>query len=1154
MSASLNFRKPTMQHSPRWIILALFTVAFFNTMLPRSAWTSHGPAYKVIKCISFSPQDTSVVFAGAFGWGVFKSTDAGVNWTNMKVGITNGYVRSIHAITNSLVFCGTNDGVFKSTDGAATWSLVLATPFSVRGLTSDPSTGSIYAATFGSGLYKSTNQGSSWASILVRDPVVVDTLSHLWSVAVFGRDSLYVGGSILDIATGGALFRSLDGGSSWIQVQRNVGIRSSVHSIAISPNSPSLSLIIGTAAKGVYKSTNGGLNWTDINGAGTTTNPIPDEQVNAVGFSADYRYAGTDSLGGFYSRSLGDISVGWIAGSGLPGSSAIISSIAINDINNATVFVGTEGDGVYSSTNAGFNWVSRNNGMMGVATRVLKRNGDGRIFLGGDLGDGLWSSADLGTSWSKITSLSTSNAITAIATTTNSSLLYLGAYGSGVFKSTDAGTTWVLTDTVGMNDFVRTLGVNPMSNNILYVGTDNGVFTTTNGGTNWQQVNNGIPSFTSIRATAIDPVDPSVLYVGTDSLYLFKTTNGGTTWTHISNANGFLPQDVFIRTITIDDASHTTLYAGSDSGRVYVSTNSGTNWNLLTQLPATHSVRSILIDPNAHNVMFVSTFGDGIFLSTDAGGHWSTMNVGLTDLEIYTLANDQSDPMTLYAGSGSHGVFTTSYAYANHPPSLASIGNQSTYPNVALHFTVAATDPEGTIPILSATGLPAGTSFVDSGNGHGGFSWVPSPAQIGSYHVVFHASDGTLIDSEQVTIEVLDPGMSTIVSIPAEEGWNLLSVPVVLSNFAKTSAFASATSSAFAFAGSYVARDTLRNGEGYWLKLPSAQTISLGGGTITQETVSVQSNWNLVGSLSHPLPIAAIQPVAPVTITSSVFGYSTGLGYTIEDSIKPGRGYWLRTDQPGSIVISSAAASTMSPMASHLATSSARDNVGVLTFLEGKNSRNLFLSIENSPADGFSSVLPPSPPAGSFDVRFSSSQSTGIVIDPHTSIKRYPIEITTSAPQIALSWNVEKVTSSIEFFIAGDDWSSQYTLKGTGTRNINTHGGVLNTFLIVHNGASSPAGVPQKIRLDQNYPNPFNPATTIGYFLPYSAMVQLTIFDVLGREIRKLVAAEQPSGSYQVQWDAGPVSSGVYFYRLDVVGVDGPRERYREIRKMFLSR
>ena len=79
--------------------------------------------------------------------------------------------------------------------------------------------------------------------------------------------------------------------------------------------------------------------------------------------------------------------------------------------------------------------------------------------------------------------------------------------------------------------------------------------------------------------------------------------------------------------------------------------------------------------------------------------------------------------------------------------------------------------------------------------------------------------------------------------------------------------------------------------------------------------------------------------------------------------------------------------------------------------------------------------------------------------------------------------------------------------------------------------------VPSEFSLMQNYPNPFNPTTTIRYELPVSSYVVLKIYNILGKEVKTVVDAEQSAGIKTVVWDGTnkvgePVSSGVYIYRL----------------------
>jgi pectate lyase len=74
--------------------------------------------------------------------------------------------------------------------------------------------------------------------------------------------------------------------------------------------------------------------------------------------------------------------------------------------------------------------------------------------------------------------------------------------------------------------------------------------------------------------------------------------------------------------------------------------------------------------------------------------------------------------------------------------------------------------------------------------------------------------------------------------------------------------------------------------------------------------------------------------------------------------------------------------------------------------------------------------------------------------------------------------------------------------------------------------------IPQEFVLHQNYPNPFNPTTKIGYSIPYRTKVRLDVYDILGRKVAELVNEEKTAGKYEVSFDGGKLSSGVYIYQL----------------------
>ncbi len=95
--------------------------------------------------------------------------------------------------------------------------------------------------------------------------------------------------------------------------------------------------------------------------------------------------------------------------------------------------------------------------------------------------------------------------------------------------------------------------------------------------------------------------------------------------------------------------------------------------------------------------------------------------------------------------------------------------------------------------------------------------------------------------------------------------------------------------------------------------------------------------------------------------------------------------------------------------------------------------------------------------------------------------------------------------------------------------------------------------IPNEYILFQNYPNPFNPSTLINYQLPVSNIVELVVYDVLGRKVATLVNEKQEPGKYQATWDASNFASGVYFYKLTVTAVAGSSTGdFTQIRKMVV--
>ncbi len=98
----------------------------------------------------------------------------------------------------------------------------------------------------------------------------------------------------------------------------------------------------------------------------------------------------------------------------------------------------------------------------------------------------------------------------------------------------------------------------------------------------------------------------------------------------------------------------------------------------------------------------------------------------------------------------------------------------------------------------------------------------------------------------------------------------------------------------------------------------------------------------------------------------------------------------------------------------------------------------------------------------------------------------------------------------------------------------------------------SPSVIPAVFALSQNYPNPFNPSTKITYQIPTDGMVRMEIYNILGKTMAMLVNEAKPAGKFTVTFDGSRFTSGIYFYRLNVLARDG--KSYSQTNRMILMK
>lgn len=357
-------------------------------------------------------------------------------------------------------------------------------------------------------------------------------------------------------------------------------------------------------------------------------------------------------------------------------------------------------------------------------------------------------------------------------------------------------------------------------------------------------------------------------------------------------------------------------------------------------------------------------------------------------------------------------------------------------------------------------------------------------------------------------------------NIIMSQGWSLVSLPLQTLDMNGTKIFPNAVSELFSYENGYKSNTILSKGKGYWVKHAQSVTQTISGSPFGDLTIPLNTGWNLIGPYEMGLSVNALTTTPQNILSSFFFGYENG--YRIPTSLEVGKGYWVKANQAGVINIPTGSgkiiAGTESPINKNWSKITVTDAKGVMG--------TLYLSKEEKNAEKYE--LPPAPPSGIFDVRWSdhSSLAIGKLNELVINGAEYPITIKVDGTDIKVR---DKVSGSI---------INKQLRKGESLIIANKN---------IERLEVEEAHIPLTYELFQNYPNPFNPVTIIKYQIPENGKVTIKIFDVLGRVVETLVDVQKEAGSYSIEWNGSKNSSGVYFYQLQT-------GKYNSVKKMLMMK
>lgn len=322
---------------------------------------------------------------------------------------------------------------------------------------------------------------------------------------------------------------------------------------------------------------------------------------------------------------------------------------------------------------------------------------------------------------------------------------------------------------------------------------------------------------------------------------------------------------------------------------------------------------------------------------------------------------------------------------------------------------------------------------------------------------------------------------------------------------------------------------------GYWLRMSCDATLPVCGFFMSSpKGIFVNEGWNLVAYWPDvTLPVDAAFVSVSDNITAAI-GYDAGSMIWLPDDpvhsnltdLTPGAGYWMNSSRPDMLYWpgfgGGAAKEQPGPQAvaqkPTLASPTAMFIYGSDLMLDGE----------------------PMAAGATIEVLTSDSVLCGAGTYEDNVLRFTPIY--GYDPNSEVTKPLPRQGDGLKLVVGGIEVRSDLTWQGNGSR--------VRLSELFSSSSFANDQLPTQYALGENYPNPFNASTVIRYDLPKPSMVTITIYDMLGRRVNRLVDGERPPGFHQTIWDGTnvhgkPVASGIYFYRIETAD-------FTEAKKMVL--
>jgi photosystem II stability/assembly factor-like uncharacterized protein/protocatechuate 3,4-dioxygenase beta subunit len=477
----------------------------------------------------------------------------------------------------------------------------------------------------------------------------------LWTTTYPYGGHIFSHGIILDPAHSGTIYlvplwrgiyKSQDGGSNWSNITDSQNLPFDRTNVLV--------LLAGSSGElytagysGIFKSVDAGLNWTQIN----TGVSLPVMAMGLHPADPDTLYAGSQS-GQVFKSTNGGLS--WMNfSSGLPG--AEIRRIAFDPYDLSAVYAGTISQGLFRSRNNGpWEAVNGNLNLLRVEDIVFDPAVAATIYVAGEDGDhthGIYKTTDGGVIWARSIEMNIrwEPGFHIAIHPTNTNIVY-AVCGNTIHKSSDGGNSWAALTVADSN--VTCVVLVPATPGTLFAGTEeDGVLKSIDGGATWTETNTGLRGLvfphSKSHSVHIDASNPDYIYAGSINGG-YRSLNGGETWLNMNHPGRQIP--------SIMTHPSSPGQVGTFTSQFWKSSTNGSpgDWTEPTAdfcCFQEGDLGMVYADDKLVIYAGVTASGGpegGVYRSIDGGASWVPLTSGLTGAQIHTLTMHPVNPNVIF--------------------------------------------------------------------------------------------------------------------------------------------------------------------------------------------------------------------------------------------------------------------------------------------------------------------------------------------------------------------------------------------------------------------------------------------------------------------------------------------------------------------------